>query len=91
MSQVNTVLGPVDSKDLGFTLMHEHVMVVNHVMRSTFSEWINQDNIIKQAVEDVLMAKKLGVQTIVDATPINLGRDVSIIKHRFSQGFKSSQ
>ncbi len=80
MSQVNTVLGPVDSKDLGFTLMHEHVMVVNHVMRSTFSEWINQDNIIKQAVEDVLMAKKLGVQTIVDATPINLGRDVSIIK-----------
>ena len=25
MSQVNTVLGPVDSADLGFTLSHEHI------------------------------------------------------------------
>ena len=26
MSVVNTVLGPIDTSNLGFTLMHEHVM-----------------------------------------------------------------
>ena len=27
MATVNTVLGPMDTKDLGFTLMHEHVLL----------------------------------------------------------------
>ena len=27
MATINSVLGEIDSKDLGFTLMHEHVMV----------------------------------------------------------------
>ena len=27
MTTINTVLGPIDSEDLGFTLMHEHVMI----------------------------------------------------------------
>ena len=26
MTIINSVLGKIDSKDLGFTLMHEHVM-----------------------------------------------------------------
>jgi len=26
MTKINSVLGPIDSKDLGFTLMHEHVL-----------------------------------------------------------------
>jgi predicted metal-dependent phosphotriesterase family hydrolase len=26
MSIINSVLGPLDTKDLGFMLMHEHVM-----------------------------------------------------------------
>ena len=27
MTTINTVTGPMDSADLGFTLMHEHIMV----------------------------------------------------------------
>ena len=27
MSDINSVTGPIDSADLGFTLMHEHVLV----------------------------------------------------------------
>jgi len=26
MAQINSVLGPISTDDLGFTLMHEHVM-----------------------------------------------------------------
>jgi hypothetical protein len=26
MAKVNTVLGPIDTGDLGFTLMHEHLL-----------------------------------------------------------------
>jgi phosphotriesterase-related protein len=80
MPKVNTVLGPVDSKELGFTLMHEHVVAVSDSMRKNFSKWIDRDDVIKRSVEAVLQAKKLGVNTIVDATPINLGRDISIIQ-----------
>ena len=29
MSTINGVLGPIDSADLGFTLMHEHVAVAS--------------------------------------------------------------
>ena len=27
MTTINSVTGPIDSADLGFTLMHEHVLV----------------------------------------------------------------
>ena len=29
MPSVNGVLGPIDTSDLGFTLMHEHVLVAS--------------------------------------------------------------
>ena len=34
MTLVNTVLGPVDSADLGFTLMHEHVIHQRPLIRN---------------------------------------------------------
>ena len=35
MATINSVLGEIDSKDLGFTLMHEHVMVAASGCRPT--------------------------------------------------------
>ena len=32
--QVNTVLGPVSTNELGYTLMHEHVMIADRAMRA---------------------------------------------------------
>ncbi len=30
MAKVNTVLGPISTKDLGFTLAHEHLITAFH-------------------------------------------------------------
>jgi len=44
-----------------------------------FNKWIERDAIVSKAVESLLQAKKFGLKTIVDATPINMGRDIDII------------
>ncbi len=80
MAKVNTVLGPIDTKDLGPTLMHEHVLIANWSMRKAFSFWLEREEFIDYAVQKVLRAKAAGIKTIVDLTPINLGRDIDVIR-----------
>lgn len=60
--------------------MHEHVMTVNWSMRMTFNKWTDRDTIVSKAVQSLVKAKEFGLRTIVDATPINLGRDIDIIR-----------
>jgi phosphotriesterase-related protein len=76
----NSVLGNIEPGDLGFTLMHEHIATINPSMNQTFKNWFNREETISNAVEQLKHAKKLGLKTIVDATPINLGRDIRIIR-----------
>lgn len=43
MATVSTIRGPVDVDDLGPTLMHEHVFVVNEEYRRNYPEhWDEQ-------------------------------------------------
>jgi phosphotriesterase-related protein len=80
MSHVATVTGPIDSRDLGFTLMHEHLFVLNHSMRQAFPGWFDRRALIKSAVLELQAAYASGVRTIVDCTPLNLGRDVGLMR-----------
>lgn len=80
MATINGVLGPIETEDLGFTLMHEHVLVANTAMRQAFSRWVNVEETIRFATEEVKAAADRGVKTIVDLTPINLGRDIHVIR-----------
>ena len=38
MATVNSVLGPLDTADLGFTLTHEHVFTASAGIQQTFPE-----------------------------------------------------
>jgi len=80
MAKINSVLGVVDTAELGFTLMHEHILVASWSMRQAFHDWVDRDALIEEAVQEVRAAKQRGVQTIVDATPINIGRDIHVIR-----------
>ena len=80
MAKVNSVLGPIDSKDLGFTLMHEHILVASWAMRIAFTDWIDRKELISIASRMLIRAKQFGVKTLVDCTPINIDRDVSILR-----------
>ena len=80
MAKINGVLGEIDTSELGFTLMHEHILTVNWSMRQAFSDWIDRAQVVDHAVSEVLAAKERGVRTLVDLTPINLGRDIDVIR-----------
>ena len=77
MSIVNSVLGPLDTKDLGFTLMHEHVMIQGLVAQN-YPE-LFEEGFMDRIINGITEAKKEGVDTIVDATTFDLGRDVSVL------------
>jgi phosphotriesterase-related protein len=80
VASVNGVLGPIDTRELGFTLMHEHILVCNWSMRQAFAGWLDRDAHVAHAVGELRSAKQRGVRTVVDLTPINLGRDIDVIR-----------
>jgi phosphotriesterase-related protein len=49
-------------------------------MRQAFRNWVDLDVLIDGAVREVCAAKQHGVRTIVDVTPIDLGRDINVIR-----------
>ena len=76
MPTVETVLGPIADSALGFTLSHEHVLVAmgedNHHYPWLFDWERTRANIVRELAE----AKSGGVDTIIDLTTPDLGRDV---------------
>lgn len=79
MTTVQTSTGPVDADDLGFTLMHEHVRVGWGAMYQQYPEMFNREHELDRAVSRLKAAYNAGVRTVVDLTPIDLGRDVTLI------------
>ena len=80
MSSINTVTGPIDTKQLGFTLMHEHVYVLSEGVIANFPRLWNREERVAQAAAALSAAKAHGVSTIVDLTVLGLGRDVSLVR-----------
>ncbi len=76
MSTVQTVRGPVDSADLGTTLMHEHVFVLTPDSQLQWGEPWDEQARVADAVGKLRELAATGVQTIVDPTVDGLGRDV---------------
>lgn len=80
---INGVLGPIDTAELGPTLIHEHVVTCcDWSMRMALgSLYYDEEEGLRVAVEQLKRAKAHGIRSMVDGTPINLGRDVrSIIR-----------
>lgn len=80
MATVQGVQGPLDTAELGFTLMHEHVLVANWAMRRCFPDYLDEDWLVRHATAELRSAAERGVRTMVDLTPINLGRDIGLIR-----------
>jgi phosphotriesterase-related protein len=74
--QVQTVLGPVAPGDLGFTLPHEHTKCSLWWIESRWDYWelIGDEPRMNQ---ELAAYKALGGGTLVDVTPIGIGRDLA--------------
>lgn len=77
---VNTVLGPVDAAELGFTLMHEHLVTQSIGLRETWPDVFEPGPVVRRAVEKLREARASGIDTIVDLTTVDLGRDVPLVR-----------
>ena len=79
MTQIATVLGHIDTADLGFTLMHEHIFILSPGVYSNWPHLWNHDAEIENAISTMEKMKAAGIDSIVDLTTVDLGRDPILI------------
>ena len=79
---IHTVLGDITAEDAGVILSHEHILCCSHAMKTGFGDkWFNTKEVIDIGVELLKQVKReCGVNTIVDGTPLNLGRDIKLLQ-----------
>jgi phosphotriesterase-related protein len=80
MTTIHSVLGPLDSSELGVTLSHEHVVVTSAGIPHVFPEAVDREQAIRSGIEELSEAYAGGVRTIVDVTTFDLGRDVRLLE-----------
>jgi phosphotriesterase-related protein len=77
---IHAVTGFVLAADLGSTLVHEHVVCASAgASRGLDAFTGGRDALAQRGVDALCIAKAAGVDTIVDATPFDLGRDVELL------------
>lgn len=74
MGFVRTLLGDVDTSELGFTYAHEHLVIAGGRPVELYPDILLGS--VDRAVVEVAPAQALGLRTVVDAMPADCGRDV---------------
>ena len=80
MAIINSVLGEMDTADLGFTLSHEHVLVSSAGIQQIYPEFIDRAATIQRGIADLAAARAEGLRSIIDVTTIDLGRDIRLLE-----------
>ncbi|MGH9004045.1 MAG: phosphotriesterase-related protein, partial [Acidimicrobiia bacterium] len=73
---VATVRGDIAPEQLGTTLMHEHVFVVDPEVAANFPTAWDEEAGLADATRRLNELHAAGVDTIVDLTVVGLGRDI---------------
>src|ERR1700757_3275949 len=71
---INTVVGKCEPRDLAFTLIHEHLMAGMPGFEFDMANFDRKRELAK-VVEQLKEIKSLGVTSLVDPCPMELGRD----------------
>jgi len=82
MKMVQTVLGQISPAELGWTLMHEHVVSAigaGFLIDETVAPF-DWEATVAAALRTFKELQALGVKSYVDATPIDLGRNPLLLK-----------
>ncbi|MCE0765576.1 phosphotriesterase-related protein [Pseudonocardia kujensis] len=82
---IETVRGPIPPEDLGPTLMHEHIFVLDREIEANYPGRWDQEERLTDAVAKLRAAAASGIRTIVDLTVLGLGRDVPLVQRVAAQ------
>jgi phosphotriesterase-related protein len=80
MATVQTVLGPIEASKLGFTLSHEHAVLGAGVAQQAYPrmwDWETTERLVRN---EFLEAKAGGVDSMIDLSTPDLGRDAGFIR-----------
>lgn len=81
MGIVQTVTGPVDATDLGVVLSHEHVQLNTLGLRENYPDaTIPRHEVVEICVAVLTRLKRSGVDTLVDHTTFEVGRDMDLLR-----------
>ncbi|HEY7835118.1 MAG TPA: hypothetical protein VIG30_16195, partial [Ktedonobacterales bacterium] len=80
MAIIPCVGGTVDTADLGFTLIHEHLRVRSEAVAAQWPHLYDDARELAAAIAQVRAAQARGVATIVDPTVLGLGRDIAFMQ-----------
>lgn len=80
MSFIQTVLGPLPAERLGATLSHEHVYVFMGEDNHHYPWMFDLDATRARAVAELTEAKAGGIDSMIDLTTPDLGRDVEFVR-----------
>ncbi|NOU93281.1 phosphotriesterase [Paenibacillus sp. LMG 31456] len=76
---IHTVLGPIEDRELGITLPHEHIMVGFIEDGKLTRDDYKRQEVVNLILPYLLELKNVGCQTFVDCTPEYLGRDPHVL------------
>ena len=82
MPHFKAVLENVSKKDMGITLSHEHICCYSdYIYGMAGKAYLDKERLVKTAVAYLKELKtKYSLSTFVDCTPVNIGRNVEILK-----------
>ncbi len=82
MATIDTLDGPLDTSELGTVLMHEHVFNLTaeiQIAHPGFNGW-DPEVEVPRARRTLRELKEAGVDTLVELSPIGLGRSLDLIR-----------
>jgi phosphotriesterase-related protein len=79
MATVSTIAGPIESAELGQTLSHEHLTSGMGGMERIPGLY-DEDEGVRRCLEALQLAHDAGIRSIIDCTPLDLGRQVSLFQ-----------
>lgn len=80
---IKTVLGEIENGSTGITLVHEHICCYNEsVYQMAGREYLDKEELLRASVSYLKqMKEQYGLTTFVDCTPVNIGRDVDLLRN----------
>src|SRR5207253_488201 len=72
--------GPIAHEDLGLTLSHEHLFVTSAGIRQNYPWMFNPEAELAHTVAQLAEARAAGVQTLIDVTTPDLGREPAMVR-----------
>jgi len=77
---ISSMRGDIKPGDLGSTLMHEHIAVLTPGIRENWPQYFNEEEFLKIADNKLKALHSRGIQSLVELTPPDLGRDIRLLR-----------